>query len=85
MVGIENKISGNVMECLLFLLESPRITDDSRKLLSRNYPSREEYEQDMRVADCLRRFIDEMPVVFLSIMRTGTKKLSMQTRQCAGY
>lgn len=75
MVGIENKISGNVMECLLFLLESPRITDDSCKRLSRNYPSREEYEQDMRVADCLRRFIDEMPGGFFIYHADGDEEI----------
>ena len=75
MVGVENKISGNVMECLLFLLKSPRITDDSRRRLFSSYPSREEYEQDMRAADCLRRFIDEMPGGFFIYHADGDEEI----------
>ena len=74
-MGIEDKFCGNVMECLLFLLQSPRITKDSLEHLLSRYPSREEFEQDMRAADYLKQFVDEMPGGFLIYHADGDEEI----------
>lgn len=74
-MGIQKKFNENVMECLLFLLQSPRITGDTLERLLGRYPSREDYEQDMRAADYLKQFIDEMPGGFLIYHADGDEEI----------
>lgn len=75
MVDDQKKISGNVMECLLLLLNSPRITDDIRGRLYRSYRSKEEYERDMHAAVCLRQFINEVPGGFFIYHADGDEEI----------
>ena len=74
-MGVQDKFGGNVMECLLFLLQSPRIMGESLDRLLSRYASTEEYEQDMRAAESLKQFIDEMPGGFLIYHADGDEEI----------